>query len=151
MDVESLIFEHLKYTPEDGKVWWIKHPRRKTSNGTEAGNVMQNGYRKLKFCNKQYLVHRIAWFLYHETWPSGDIDHIDGNPLNNKLQNLRDVPHSVNMQNRKSATIKNKTGFLGVVKRKNKYAAHIHRNGKQTYLGLFPTAELAHQAFKEAQ
>jgi hypothetical protein len=78
-----------------------------------------------------------------------EIDHIDGNPSNNKLDNLRDVSHSVNLQNRKSATRKNKTGFLGVVKRKNKYAAHITKNGKQVYLGLFDTPELAHKAYKE--
>lgn len=149
MNIEKLIFEHLKYTPETGKVWWIKHPRRSTANNTEAGNMMQNGYRKLKFFGKQYLTHRIAWLLHYGKWPTGDIDHIDGNPANNKLSNLRDVPHSVNIQNRKSATSKNKTGFLGVVKRKNKYAAHIYKNGKQIYLGLFETAELAHQAYKE--
>lgn len=149
MNIEQEMFERLKYTPEDGKIWWIKHPRRSTANGTEAGNMMQNGYRKLKFCSKQYLTHRVAWLLQHGTWPTGDIDHIDGNPSNNKLDNLRDVSHSVNLQNRKAATRKNKTGFLGVVKRKNKYAAHITKNGKQVYLGLFDTAELAHQAYKE--
>ena len=149
MNIEMQILEHLKYTPEDGKVWWVKHPRRSTANGTEAGNMMQNGYRKLKFFGKQYLTHRMAWFLHHGRWPAGDIDHIDGKPSNNKLSNLRDVTHCVNIQNRKSATVKNKTGFLGVVKRKNKFAAHVHRNGKQIYLGLFETAELAHQAYKE--
>jgi hypothetical protein len=149
MTIEKMILEHLMYTPQDGKVWWIKHPRRSTANGTEAGNMMKNGYRKLKFCGKQYLTHRVAWLLHHGSWPVGDIDHIDGNPANNKLSNLRDVSHRVNIQNRKSATTKNKTGLLGVVKRRNKYAAHIHKNGKQIYLGLFPTAELAHQAYKE--
>lgn len=149
MNIEIQMLKHLKYTPEDGKVWWVKHPRRSTANGTEAGNMMQNGYRKLKFFGKQYLTHRIAWFLHYGRWPAGDIDHIDGNPANNKLSNLRDVTHSANIQNRKSATAKNKTGFLGVVKRGNKFAAHVHRNGKQIYLGLFETAELAHKAYKE--
>jgi len=149
MTIEKLMFECLRYTPEDGRVWWAKHPRRSTANGTEAGNFRHDGYRKLKFCGKQYLVHRVAWLLHHGSWPVGDIDHIDGNPSNNKLSNLRDVPHNVNIQNRKAATIKNKTGFLGVVKRRNKYAAHIHRNGKQIYLGLFDTPELAHKTYKE--
>lgn len=148
MNVETRMFERLTYTPEDGKVLWVKHPRWPSYSGREAGNLTQNGYRKLKFCGNQYLVHRVAWLLQHGSWPVGEIDHIDGNPLNNKLENLRDVPHSVNMQNRK-ATVKNKTGFLGVVKRRNKYAAHIHKNGKQIYLGLYETAELAHKAYKE--
>ena len=79
----------------------------------------------------------------------GDIDHIDGNPSNNKLSNLRDVPHRINIQNRKSKTTRNKSGFLGVVQRGNKFAAHIHRNGKQIYLGLYETPELAHKVYKE--
>jgi hypothetical protein len=149
MCIEKLMLERLIYTPEDGKVLWARHPRWPSYTGKEAGNLMQNGYRKLKFCGKQYLVHRVAWLLTHGSWPVGDIDHIDGNPTNNKLENLRDVSHSTNLQNRKSATSKNKTGFLGVVKRRNKYAAHIHKNGKQIYLGLFQTAELAHQSYKE--
>jgi hypothetical protein len=149
MCIEKLMRERLIYTPEDGKVLWSKHPRWPSYAGREAGNVMKNGYRKLKFCGRQFLVHRVAWLLTHGSWPVGDIDHIDGNPANNKLENLRDVPHNVNLQNRKSATTKNKTGFLGVAKRRDKYAAHIHRHGKQIYLGLFPTAELAHQAYRK--
>lgn len=69
MDIEQEMCERLKYTPQDGKIWWVKHPRRSTANGTEAGNMMQNGYRKLKFCGKQYLTHRVAWLLHHGTWP----------------------------------------------------------------------------------
>lgn len=149
MNIEQLIFERLKYTPEDGKVWWVNHPRWSSYAGREAGNVNQGGYRKIKFCGKQYLTHRVAWLLQYGAWPVGDIDHIDGDPSNNKLKNLRDVSHRVNLQNRKSATAKNKTGFLGVVKRRNKYAAHIHKNGKQIYLGLFETAEQAHQTYME--
>ena len=149
MNIETLMFDRLKYFPNEGKVLWSTHPRWPSYSGREAGNIMKNGYRKLKFCGKQYLVHRVAWLLHYGSWPVGDIDHIDGNPSNNKLENLRDVPHSVNLQNRKAATIKNQTGFLGVVKRRKKFAAHIHRNGKQIYLGLFSTAELAHQAYKE--
>jgi hypothetical protein len=149
MSIDQLILERLKYTPDDGKVWWVKHPRWISYSGREAGNVNQNGYRKLKFCGKQLLVHRVAWFLHCGSWPIGDIDHIDGNPLNNKITNLRDVPHNINLQNRKSATTKNKTGFLGVVKRGKKYAAHTNRNKKQIYFGLFETAELAHRAYME--
>ena len=149
MGIKKLMFERLVYLPKEGKILWKVHPRWPSYTGREAGNMMQNGYRKLKFCGKQYLVHRVAWLLHYGVWPSGDIDHIDGNTFNNEIKNLRDVPHSVNLQNRKSATRKNKTGFLGVVRRGNKYAAHTHKNGKQVYLGLFATAQKAHQAYKE--
>ena len=149
MTIEKLMIERLTYEPISGKIYWNIHPRWPSYTGREAGNIRKDGYYKIKFCGKQYLSHRIALLLHYGAWPIGDVDHIDGNPSNNKIENLRDVSHSVNIQNRKSATTKNKTGFLGVVKRRKKYAAHIHKNGKQIYLGLFETAELAHQAYKE--
>jgi hypothetical protein len=147
---KGIMFERLEYTPEDGKVWWKLHPRGPSYSGKEAGNLMHDGYRKLTFGGKQYMVHRVAWLLHDGDWPIGEIDHIDGCRSNNKLTNLRDVSHSVNMQNRKSCQSNNKTGFLGVVKSGNKYAANIYRNGKQNCLGSFETAELAHQSYKEA-
>lgn len=148
--VEDEIKKSLSYDPHTGIVRWVNHPRRTTSNGSEAGNFRSDGYRKIKFQGKQYLAHRIAWLLHTGAWPTGDVDHINGNPGDNRIENLRDVPHSINLQNRKSAASTNKVGLLGVVKRRNSYAAHVHRNGKQLYLGRFATAELAHKAYMEA-
>jgi len=140
--------EILDYNPQTGSLTW-KVRRGSKGAGTIASYKNTKGYVGICIDRKHMKAHRVAWLMTYGELPNGDIDHIDGNPSNNKLDNLRDVSHSANIQNRKSATVKNKTGFLGVVKRKNKFAAHVHRNGKQIYLGLFETAELAHQTYKE--
>ena len=149
MDIKNELMKALAYNPDTGIVFWVNRPRITTSNGQEAGYRRKDGYRQICFNQKKYLAHRIAWLLHHGSWPTGDVDHIDGNPSNNKLSNLRDVTHSVNLQNRKGAQSQNKAGLLGVAKRKTHYTAQIHRNGRQVYLGAFTTAELAHQAYKQ--
>ena len=147
MQIEELMIKHLSYTPNDGKVWWITHPRRSTSDGTEAGNIMVNGYRKLKFMNKQYLVHRNAWFLYYGKFPKGDIDHIDHNPLNNRISNLRDVSRRVNLQNINPKKSKCLEGMLGASRHQGKWRAQIYINGKQKWLGTYNTAIEANAAY----
>lgn len=94
-----------------------------------------------------YLGHRLAWLWVYGDWPANDIDHIDGNPLNNSIANLRDVSKSVNLQNRRRATRENTCGFLGVRKRESKWEARIKINGKDVSIGRFSTPEQAHQAY----
>ena len=50
--------------------------------------------------------HRLAWFWVHGAWPVGVIDHIDGVTTNNAIANLRDVDHALNMQNLKTAKLR---------------------------------------------
>ncbi len=83
------------------------------------------------------------------------IDHIDGNPANNRLENLRDVSRAVNGQNQKRAQRHNGTGVLGVTRRRNAksnpYQAHIVVDGRPKYLGVFPTADAASAAYIAAK
>lgn len=78
------------------------------------------------------------------------VDHINHNTLDNRRENLRLATQAQNARNR---IIKNnKTGFKGVSKisKRNGYQAEIKLNGEKIYLGYFKTAELAHEAYKEA-
>ena len=140
----------LRYTPEDGKLWWVDCVRRPSWNGREAGNNTANGYRKIKFRGQQLLTHRVAWLLYYGVWPTGDIDHIDGNPLNNRIGNLRDVSHRVNLQNQVHAQARNPKRLVGATKKGNRWMAQININGKSKYLGLFATAHEAHKIYLTA-
>jgi hypothetical protein len=140
----------FRYTPEDGRLWWVDYVRRPSWNGREAGNNTPNGYRKIKFRGRQLLTHRVAWLLHYGVWPSGDIDHIDGDPLNNRIDNLRDVSHRVNMQNQVHAQARNPDRLVGATKKKGKWMAQININGKSKYLGLFATAQEAHEVYLNA-
>ena len=95
--------------------------------------------------SKNFKIHRIIGFAYlglniHNT--KQVIDHIDRNPRNNQLTNLRIVSLQQNQFNR------NAKGFYKVG---NKYQAQIRLNGKQYHLGMYPTRELAHNAYLEGK
>lgn len=107
----------------------------------------QAGYRRLKIHDTRFMAHRMAWLYVYGKLPEGDIDHINGNPGDNAIANLRDVSHRVNMQNRRRNSLKSKTGFLGVSMCKGKFLASISHLGKSLKLGRFMTAEEAHEAY----
>lgn len=77
------------------------------------------------------------------------IDHVDGNGLNNSRKNLRRVKHGQNIANR-PVTKNNLLKLKGVTKRKNRFQARIIVNKKQIHLGSFKTAKEAHEAYKKA-
>src|SRR6185369_5842834 len=91
----------------------------------------------------------------HGEWPKHDIDHINGDIIDNRIANLRDVPRLLNMQNQRRAQAKNATGFLGVTqdKKRGTYHPKIRIPGEKNprHLGTFRTAEAAHEAYLEAK
>ena len=139
--------ELFSYCPESGV--FIRR-----STGKVVGHKKDNGY--IHFCvdYKKYLAHRLAWLYVHGVWPNGDIDHIDGNRSNNKIENLRDVPRSTNLENMKYAKSHNKsTGLLGsyLIKKTGRYTSRIKVNKTDVYLGVFDTAKDAHIAYIQAK
>lgn len=139
----DLSAEHVRslfrYDCETGKVY--RH------DGKEAGTTNGQGYRQISIKSKIYPTHRLAWLMAYGAWPSGDIDHINGDRQDNRLCNLRDVSHSRNLFNRRAHASHNKARLLGVSPHKNKWRAHL---GKR-YLGLFGTPEAAHAAYLTAK
>ena len=81
--------------------------------------------------------------------PGVVVDHKNHDTLDNTDDNLVEATHTENMQNRQGAPRQSKTGVRGVYPLEGKYAAHIQRNGKRNYLGLFDTVEQASDALKE--
>lgn len=139
----------VKYDEITGEIYWAERsPWRRM--GVQAGTV-GNGRRKIMISGRQYHAHRIAWLLVHREWPKGDIDHIDGNPLNNAIANLRDVSRSVNMQNLKRARSDSKTGKLGTIEKNGRFRACIRVSGKTRHLGYFDDVESAHSAYLAAK
>jgi hypothetical protein len=97
------------------------------------------------------LVHRLAWMYVYGKWPRNDIDHINGNPLDNRIENLRDVTELGNNQNLRRPKKGNISGFLGVAPNHSRWLAKITVSGKQIYLGTYNTPEEAHQAYLAAK
>src|SRR5262245_61666013 len=83
----------LRYNPCTGEI---------TKNGRAVGSRRRDGYIEVtqgRYFNN-LLAHRVAWRIIYGRWPT-EIDHIDGNPSNNSIWNLREVSHQANLLNQK--------------------------------------------------
>lgn len=135
------VYRVISYNPETGVFTWAVNEGRKVK-----GRVI-NGV-KVKY-NKEHSVKlsRIAWAIMYKTQPPEVIDHKDGNPANNKFENLRGATHRLNQYN------KVKIGG-GVVHRRDTprtkpYRARIRLpNGSRKNIGDFKTREEAEEAYR---
>jgi hypothetical protein len=132
--------------------------RVRTSNRINVGDVAgvqdRKGYLLLRVDGVIYKAHRVAWLYVHGDWPQGLIDHINGNTSDNRIANLRDVSRAANMQNLKRAMRTSSTGMLGVHRNPGAvkpFKARIVANGVPRHLGVFDTAEEAHEAYLSAK
>ena len=119
-------------------------------NGKTAGTARFDRYKKITLGGVQYYAHRLAWLYVHGVLPDV-IDHIDRNPSNNAIYNLRSVTQAENMQNA-SSRCDNTSGQKGVIyfKRTGRWRANIGLAGKNHYLGYYATAEEARAAYQKA-
>lgn len=121
--------------------------RRKT--GDKLGDLTDKGYLKASVGGKPYRIHRLV-FLYHYGYMPSQVDHIDGNRTNNRIENLRQATSAQNNQNR---TPTGSSGIKGVRwhKQSKKWVASINVNGKSVHLGSFLTIEEAELVANKAR
>jgi hypothetical protein len=120
--------------------------------GKEAFIKITNGYRGGSIFSRQLVAHRVIWLLKFGEWPSADIDHINGNRLDNRIENLRAVSRADNLRNRRMP-ITNTSGIVGVGwdKARGKWRAQIEANGLAKCLGHFEEKADAAAARKAAE
>ena len=153
-----ITFEEAKelftYDRETGIIKW----RKRTSSGQHdnlvaGGASSSDGYMRLGFEGKKYLVHRIAMLLaYGFCDDELEVDHINHIRDDNRLSNLRFVTRTGNLRNQ-SRSSKNTSGVTGVYyrKAKRKYEAYINVDSVYIYLGSFITLEEAAKVRKAAE
>jgi hypothetical protein len=140
------------YDAEAGKLYWKVKPGRKVCIGNEAGSPKGNGYLQVAYQGKRCLIHRAIWEMFYGPIPPGlHIDHINGNPSDNRIENLRLATRSENQWNSKIPK-NNTSGLKGAswCKVKQKWVAEIWVFGRKKYLGLFLAASDAHAAYVKA-
>jgi hypothetical protein len=100
--------------------------------GSAAGTMMSNGYVMMTVGKKKVVAHRLAWAWMTGGWPSGEIDHINGNRADNRWSNLREASRSQQSQNGKIRST-NKSGRLGVFydRSRDQYVAAIEMSGRK--------------------
>jgi hypothetical protein len=133
----------LDYDPATGVFTWnsVGGASRHVA-GKIAGRVRPDGYREICMSYRLYLAHRLAWLYVHGDWPGEIIDHIDGDPRNNSIANLRQATRSENNYNQRKHN-DNTSGAKGVhwLKRHRRWVAEIRHNGRKIYLGRFKQIE----------
>lgn len=121
-------------------------------NGKEADPCTgSNGYRRTFVDGVRKLSHHVIWFMHYGVWPVM-LDHVNGNRLDNRVENLREATKVQNGQNR-SAQVNSKSGIKGVsfCKRKNKWCVRIKVSGKYLFGGYFDSIEEAKHKREEME
>ena len=139
----------LNYDSSTGEFSWKCYGRYSCK---KAGSPHSRGYVSVAVLKKKYLAHRLAWLYIHGEFPKNQLDHINRNRSDNRIDNLREATNSENCQN-KTILKNNTTGYLGVTRKSGRvgYESSIAFNGKSRYLGTFKTPELAHAAYLQAK
>jgi len=123
---------------------------RQDKNGIARAVTEKNklGYVQLSVDGKYYYGHRLAWWFVHGEWPKGDLDHINGDPSDNRIANLRLAAKWQNSANAK----RRGPGLKGTwwMKDRRKWHAAIRHDGRQIHLGSFDDEQSAHAAYCDA-
>ena len=136
----------LEYKPESGIFLW-RH------NGKIAGGKTGRGYFRVYIDGKHYASHRLAWLYAHGHWPNGQIDHINRDPGDNRIANLRDVSASENCKNRNHRVPGRRRNTKGYTRHKSGlWQVQLWCPDQKSirYVGLFETREAASEAYKKA-
>lgn len=156
-------FRGLRYDPERG-LFYKETLKVHESTGRHerlVGSVdrSKNGYVMVSIPGgKTVRGHRLAVYLMTGDWPKEGqvVDHVNGNPADNRWENLRIVTQEINSQNRTKTMLDTQSRLLGVEARvrvggRIVYRSKIFVDGKSHDLGTFSTAEEAHAAYIEAK
>lgn len=142
--------ELVDYDKDSGVFSW-KLSRRRCRPGAIAGYTRPDGYVFVRIDKKLYRAHRLAWLWVYGEFPAIELDHINRDPSDNRLANLREVNSSQNKQNT-VARRDNKSGRKGVFKHSQtgRWTAQIQLNGKAKHLGCYASPEEAGLAYQRA-
>ena len=113
-----------------------------TKSGKYISICINNGYKCVNlYKNKKHFNHKlhrlIAIHFIDNPNNLNIVDHIDGNILNNDINNLRWCSNKNNCENRKQIGKNNTSGFKGVFKNNNSWMAQIRNNKKNIYIGIY--------------
>lgn len=163
----EILHQLLRYDALTGLLYWKDRDESEWSekmgcsigeirrwNARHAGKVAltsrtRKGYPSGCILSVSVKAHSVVWAMHQGEWPQGIIDHKNGNPADNRIENLRLATASQNAQNMKRHK-DGATGFKGVIRSGRKWVAQITCKRKHFYLGTFVTPEAAARAYDSA-
>ena len=127
----------LNYNPSTGVFTWKINASASARVGDVAGTIDNKGYRRVGFSRKYRRAHRLAWFYVYGVWPEDQIDHINRDRDDNRIENLRSVNSQQNSRNRSPEI--NRLGVIGVswCNKSGKFHSRISIDRKNKPLGYF--------------
>ena len=145
----------LLYSKKTGDFTWKERRGSRAAKGSVAGSEHRHRgkkYWRIRLNKKIYYAHRLAWLYVNGEFPELEIDHIDGNGLNNSWSNLREVTRTENNRNKRLCN-NNTSGVTGVhwFKASKKWQAQIRYEGKSVHLGYFKYKEEAIKVRRQAE
>lgn len=161
----SMLRELLDHDPATGLLTWKVRPshyfdseaRQRAWNDLWAGKRALStpdtkGYLRGQVCGVKTLAHRVCFAIFHGHWPVGEIDHINGDPADNRIENIREVSHHENMRNTCLSSA-NTSGVAGVTqdRRTGRWRSHIKMRGHQIHLGNYDHKDDAIAARRAAE
>ena len=132
--------EVLQYDPEKGLFFWKLAPKNHQRLQEYVAGGITTGYVVIKIDGCKYKAHRLAWLYMNSVWPGGDLDHINGCPLDNRMANLRIATNPQNQANR--LRDRGKDTPKGVRK--------LPVTNRQILLGTFESSDEAQEAYFQA-
>lgn len=143
------LIEVVKYDSESPSgLRWLINAGKRGKVGEVVGSLQNEGYWVFKYNRKTYRAHRVIYSLLNPkvNMEGLVVDHIDRNPSNNRIENLRLCSETENHYNR----WRKGTKLKGTTRSGNRWLAQIQVSGKKLHIGRFDTQEEAHQAYVEA-
>jgi len=150
MITQAEVLTYFEY--KDGNLYWKIMPHKRNDLiGTKAGTDIGDGRSQITINKKHYKTHRLIYLMFHGYMPN-EVDHIDNNPSNNDIKNLREATRSEQLCNtklRKDST----SGVKGITwdKARNKWIVSINKNQKTVFRARFDDLELAQLVANEAR
>lgn len=159
---QEYLCQIFQYEPDTGILRWRRRPLShfvrdhvgKTWNTRYAGQPVgcackfrNQEYMLTAIDGKSYKLHRVIWKLLTGEEPA-EVDHKNGNGLDNSKDNIRSASRKHNTWNRRKLT--NQPLPKGVRKNRYHWAARIMVDGVSIFIGNFSTPEAAHAAYCEA-
>jgi len=112
---------------------------------------MAVGYQVIYFMGKGWYEHRLVWFWHHGKWPEDQLDHIDRDKLNNRIENLRDVSNQINNFNKPMVAGDGRLPGVSFHKPTQKFQTGVVVNNKRYSLGLHDDPHQAHEIYIKAK
>ena len=151
MITQQAIADCFEY--RDGLLYWkgISHPNKQHLLNKPAGSIHKTGYRHISWRGKVQKAHRLIFMLHYGYLPP-EVDHINGDRQDNRIENLRPATRSENQCNR-GAIASNTSGYPGVSWHKASKAWYVRvmKDGKSKIIGYFKDLELAGLVSAEAR